>query len=621
MPVLVILFLLNLILLSLVMRPGFSSSTNSNASNPQPPSDSTTEPAADGDSSSTTPQAAEAVSQFNSAQSIQKGIVILSMSDGENYHLFAYQPEYLPLTRLTDNNWDDIQPSVSPDGRQVAFSSRRNGYWDIYIWNLETNQTTRVTDTPAYDGAPCWSPDGQWLAYESYLNDNLEVVIQSIADLTQPAIQLTYNPGTDHSPSWSQEGRRIAFVSDQNGQEDIWVAYLDQSDNRFINVSNNQKYREQNPVWSPDGSLLAWSALENGQSSIFIWDSSQPSRAPRLIGPGSQPVWSADGESILSTLDLPNGSALVGYDLTTQTLLYPSLPMPGRLNGLDWSDGDFSNLISTLSLPETARQPAPALWQPVIQTDPSTASGRYAVVPLSDVTVPYPYLHDAVNESFDALRSFTGHQIGWDFLENLENAYLPITEPPTLPFEENWLYTGRAVSINSLTLGAGWMAMIREDYEGQTYWRIYLKARYQDGSQGTPLKMNPWNMNARYKGDPQAYEAGGELSSIPAGYWFDFTEAASRFGWERLPALINWRTYFPAARFNQFVHTGQISWKDAMQQLYPPEALATPTFIPTYTPTAVPAPVNSSFTPTPSPTATAVPTIQPTWTTVPQPGN
>jgi len=58
----------------------------------------------------------------------QQGIMILSMTDGYYSHLFAYNPQYLPFTRLTNSNWDDIAPAISPNGTDLVYSSRKNGY-------------------------------------------------------------------------------------------------------------------------------------------------------------------------------------------------------------------------------------------------------------------------------------------------------------------------------------------------------------------------------------------------------------------------------------------------------------------------------------------------------------
>jgi len=165
--------------------------------------------------------------------------------------------------------------------------------------------------------------------------------------------------------------------------------------------------------------------------------------------------------------------------------------------------------------------------------------------------------------------------------------------------------------------------VVREDFGPQTYWRIFLRARFQDGTQGVPLKFYPWNLFARLSGDPIAYEQGGKKEEIPFGYWLDFTQLAAAYGWERLPALSTWRLAFSAARFDQFANTRGLDWFSAMQQIYPREALNTTTPIPSPTnpppPTLTPTPtVTPSRTPwlsrTPTPTNTRWPTRTPTPT-------
>ena len=56
---------------------------------------------------------------------------------------------------------------------------------------------------------------------------------------------------------------------------------------------------------------------------------------------------------------------------------------------------------------------------------------------------------------------------------------------------------------------------------------------------------------------------------VPVGYWIDLTELAQRYGWERLPSWINWRTFYPSIRFNQFVMTGGLDWNQAMAETVP----------------------------------------------------
>jgi TolB protein len=93
---------------------------------------------------------------------------------------------------------------------------------------------------------------------------------------------------------------------------------------------------------------------------------------------------------------------------------------------------------------------------------------------------------------------------------------------------------------------------------------------------------------------------------------------ARAYGWERVPALFNWRTFYLGARFNEFVLRQGMDWRTSMLELYPPEILETPTPIvpltPTNTPTRTPVP-----TITPTPTRTLTPTITPTPTISPTP--
>jgi len=546
----------------------------------------------------------------------EEGIFILSMRDGDFNHLFAYNPQYIPLTRLTNGQWDDIHPSLNPEGSRLAFSSRRNGYWDIFIMDLTSGEISRLTDTPGYDGYPTWSPDSQWIAYETYIDNNLEIAIRSTLDPLSEPIRLTNEPGEDYSPEWSPLGRQIAFVSNRSGNEDIWLARLDEVDERFENVSRSAGSREFHPSWSPDGSFLAMSSDSGGDLEIRIWDSRNPEKIPVQFKYGNWPTWSPKGDALLTLVQSANRNGITAYNTKDSRMIFPLTFMPGPIQGLDWSAGDAPLLIQALSPLPDATAPSSPLWTTVLTTNPSPPAGRFGVVPLLDITAPYAFLHDSADESFNAMRQQVALECGWDYLANLENAFLPINEPPIPGMVENWLNTGRAIAVNALPINAGWMLLKREEFSGQTFWRIYLRARYQDGSQGVPLKSKIWDMESRSSGNAQYFEAGGHSEDVPSGYWVDFTEIAARYGWERSPSLVNWRSYLPSARYNLYTFDEGLDWSSAMAEVYPVEALSTPTFRPTITTTATRTPYRKipTVTPTPGP---ATPTFRPTFTEQP----
>jgi TolB protein len=538
---------------------------------------------------------------------------VLSLADNGYQHLFIYSPQAVPLYRITDGTWDDITPAISPDGKQIAFASRRNGYFDIYILNLGDGTITRVTDSLAYDASPSWSPDGQFLVYETYENGNLEIKVQSAVDPSQLPIKLTNDAFLDHSPVWSPLGRQVAFVSNRSGNDDIWVANLNEAGSgQFVNVSNSPLSQESYPTWSGDGTLLAWYS-SGGDSSpgIYTFKVAQTGSLPLYLGTGDQPVWSSNTDQIATRLTIPNGNYLTAYD-SQGLLTLPPILLTGPLNGFS-----LGKLVLPIALPETIQQaaldPTP-VWTPVLENSTKNLPpGRIGLVPLEDVKAPFPQLNDLTDESFAALRKRLVHETGWDVLANLENAFVPLTSPSDPALGQDWIYTGRAFTLNPVLLNANWLLVVREEFGNDIYWKVFLRSTAQDGSQGEPLTDLPWDLNARYNLDPITYDQGGKLmDKVPAGYWVNLTELASRFGWERLPALSIWRTYFKGTRFNEFALTAGLDWEQAMLEVYPPEVLTTPTVVvpPTFTPTRTPWGYKT-------PTVTRTPTPRPTFTTAP----
>lgn len=572
-----------------------------------------------GVTSTPSPTSAPAVIRYNG----DNNFIFLSIEENGYAHLFiqSERPQDLPLTRITTGNWNDVAPALSPDRSQLAFASDRTGFWDLYVMNLQTGNVTQVTDSPEYDSAPSWSPDAQWLAFETYTNDNLEISVVSVNDRGQPILPITEDPASDHSPVWAPDGRHVAFISTRGGDSDVWLANLDLAGNeRYQNLSNTPFAAENHPVWNFDGSELLWASTSQtvGFSGLYIWNANDPNRIARWIGDGIWGAWNETAEKIIAVTNSANQNYITSYDINGKLLLSPT-PLIGRVRGLTWSFANLPNPFPS-SFAQAAGESPPMLWSPVITPGPEVPNQRWYVVPIADAQAPYSQLHDLVDESFNALRNRIIIETGWDALASLENAFIPLTTNLDPGLEEDWLYTGRAFAINSLMADTGWMVTLREDVGAQTYWRVYIRATIQDGSLGEPIHNAPWNLSARYDLDPRAYEQGGKYAVVPSGYWVDVTALAATFNWERLPALPNWRTYYRGARFSEFALTGGLDWYSAMKELYPIEALITPTRVlaPSLTPTRTSTPTETprpTRTPRPTGTATLSPTPAPPTST------
>ena len=139
------------------------------------------------------------------------------------------------LRRLTNDNEDDSSPAWSPDGTMIAFTSNRDGNYEIYVMKPNGNKLTNLTNNPADDGfawpAQTWSPDGKRIAFTSNRGGNeffdfrIYVMDASGSDQTN----LTNTPARDIGPTWSPDGKKIAFSRRQEEIFDLWVMDTDGS--------------------------------------------------------------------------------------------------------------------------------------------------------------------------------------------------------------------------------------------------------------------------------------------------------------------------------------------------------------------------------------------------------
>ena len=124
-------------------------------------------------------------------------------------------------TNLTNDPDRDGFPSWSPDGKKIAFHSKRDGNYEIYTMDADGSNQTRITynagvvqpsedegrerfQPGSWDQYPSWSPDGTRIAFTSDRDGNDEIYIMNADGANQTRI--TSNPDVDASPSWGPGG-------------------------------------------------------------------------------------------------------------------------------------------------------------------------------------------------------------------------------------------------------------------------------------------------------------------------------------------------------------------------------------------------------------------------------
>jgi dipeptidyl aminopeptidase/acylaminoacyl peptidase len=110
--------------------------------------------------------------------------------------------------KVTDHGLD---PSWSPDGKQIVFASHRDGIFQIYAMNADGSNVRRLTKHNAEDSNPAWAPDGGSIVYISATGDDHRGLFLMGADGSDPH-GIAHAKQQDYCfPSWSPDSRTVVF--------------------------------------------------------------------------------------------------------------------------------------------------------------------------------------------------------------------------------------------------------------------------------------------------------------------------------------------------------------------------------------------------------------------------
>ncbi|HET9262980.1 MAG TPA: protein kinase [Vicinamibacterales bacterium] len=104
-------------------------------------------------------------------------------------------------------------PAISPDGRLISFSYRRQGTAGLYVMNADGTNVRTLADSFDVRGAASWSPDGQWVAVAANQRDGTRLFKVSLGG-GQPVRLLDT---LSFNPIWSPDGRFIVYSEQQGG--------------------------------------------------------------------------------------------------------------------------------------------------------------------------------------------------------------------------------------------------------------------------------------------------------------------------------------------------------------------------------------------------------------------
>jgi Tol biopolymer transport system component len=204
---------------------------------------------------------------FTGKKSGQEGIFIIEVPSGDI------------LGTITPGLDGVYAPNFSPDGEKLLFVGLKDGYSDIYLVDVDGGNLERITNDTFDERDPSWSPDGRYIAYSSDLPVQMkregkksrfqythyDIFLRDIADGTVKRV--IHSPGNNSTPVWSPDGDKIAYVSDRTGISNLYIHDLQTSRSTMMTdiiggVST--------PSWSQDGRRLAFNYFYNYGWDIYV---------------------------------------------------------------------------------------------------------------------------------------------------------------------------------------------------------------------------------------------------------------------------------------------------------------------------------------------------------------
>ncbi len=209
----------------------------------------------------------------------------------------------IPVARAQEPIRCARTPDISPDGRLIAFSYLGG------IWTVEAigGIARPVTMHEAYHVSPVFSPDGKALAFTSTRNGGYDVFVVPVHG-GKPR-RLTFDSASDIVNGWSPDGKSILFSSTRSTafppSYELYTVPVEGGRVRRVSAAEGRE-----GVFSPRGDQIAYVRGPGtwyrkgyrGSSNDDIWlsdaDGSNNRRLTHFEGQDNSPMWSADGKAV-----------------------------------------------------------------------------------------------------------------------------------------------------------------------------------------------------------------------------------------------------------------------------------------------------------------------------------
>lgn len=197
--------------------------------------------------------------------------------------------------RVTYHNGLSILPSWSPDNERMVYTSFSKQASDMYIINRRGGGRIRIHTGLNLNTSARFSPVSNEIAFVGSVNGNPDIYV--IKDDGTGMRRLTTSSSVESTPEWSPNGRQICFTSGRSGSPQIYT--MDAEGTNVRRISFDEGQWNDDARWSPDAEQLAYTSRVSGRFQIRVTNVvTGESRILAGEGSNEQPTWSPDGRWI-----------------------------------------------------------------------------------------------------------------------------------------------------------------------------------------------------------------------------------------------------------------------------------------------------------------------------------
>jgi Tol biopolymer transport system component len=229
--------------------------------------------------------------------------------------LYRIHPDGSGLERLTNDSAYEDQAAFSPDGKRIVFvSTRAGGRANLWILDIAAGKATPLTSGDGGDFRPSWSPDGQWIAFSSDRGSDLPVAKGRWERLQVADVYVVHPDGTglrgvsEHggfcgSPKWTPDSKSV--VAYCMSAQDTWTYRFgaENGDDQLLKIDIASGATAAVPA-GPGVKLLP-AVLPSGEIAYLRRDKAVKGVFYGMGTPGPKgedlrtPSWSPDGKQVV----------------------------------------------------------------------------------------------------------------------------------------------------------------------------------------------------------------------------------------------------------------------------------------------------------------------------------